>query len=1011
MSYRTYALPGSLRPQSPRPRRFEPAAVLAALWLAAVPALAAPSSSTFRHEPRAASSAGAQDEAEAELAEERAALDRSRRLGDKSALAELSQWVEDEPGDVATRALYARALRDVGRWVDAAKQASKAFEDGAQAKREVRAQAARVWLEILIDLGDPKALAGAVKATESVLKPDEDARDAWLVGRARWTLGLGGEARDAWSLSARDRTRDWERLLSRARSARALGDLIGASKALVDAEEATGTAREPDVLAELASVYFEADGEIDHQQANKRAPGPTYRAALALNKTHGPSLLGLFELGRFNWNRQQTPAHEWLGQLLTAVPDSLDGLCASASADLDDGKLPDVRSTLARLDRLAPQRRDVRTLHAALAWVEHRRDEAERILSELAASHAADATPERELARHLCELYRFAEAVPFARRAVERDPQDARAFLELGHALSNTCDEAGGLAALQRSQELAAGRQNAWRHNTVKVLEAMQKRFVVEKGDGELRYAWTPDSADVLRTYWMPFYFSSRAELSQRYGHTPGPVVIEVFDRFQDFSVRSTGFEGFPALGVCFGPVVTSVAPQSELRGRFSWARTSFHEFTHVVHLGLSHNRCPRWITEGLATWEEENHNASWTRNMRRDLLDAWWNKDLIRVRDLNRAFRSSRILFGYFMSGQLCRMLIEEQGFAPMVKLLEAFDRGDDLDRAIQGTFGMTPEQLDARFDAWVQRAVEPLRIEPRWNAARTTALKFELDEKPPKEAEAARRWAEGWTSVAWGYFQQGRKIDAEQALRKLALVGELPPRALFLQGAVAAERNDNVAAKELYERGLAAGGEDYRIRIVLGEMAEADEDVEEAEKQYLAAERAYPGFPEEELSAELRLAKLYEREDREDERFAALERWIRWESDNYGVRMRLAEHHAEAGRHERAVELYVQANEIDPFRRKLHRNWATSLVELGRHSEAAREWRVTRLVPPALDPEDGEPLADKARAELLGREALALFEAGDREAAKARADEALALDDGEDHAEEVLERLAKGS
>lgn len=239
----------------------------------------------------------------------------------------------------------------------------------------------------------------------------------------------------------------------------------------------------------------------------------------------------------------------------------------------------------------------------------------------------------------------------------------------------------------------------------------------------------------------------------------------------------------------------------------------------------------------------------------------------------------------------------------------------------------------------------------------------------------------------MAWGYFQQGRKVDAEQALRKLALVGELPPRALFLQGAVAAERNDNVTAKELYERGLAAGGEDYRIRIVLGEMAEEDEDVEEAEKQYLAAERAYPGFPEEELAAELRLAKLYEREDREDERFAALERWIRWESDNYGVRMRLAEHHAKAGRHERAVKSTCS-------RTRSIRSGASCTATgrrawwLPRHSEAARERRVTRLVPPGLDPEDGEPLADKARAELLGREALALFEAGSvKQAAKARA------------------------
>ena len=96
----------------------------------------------------------------------------------------------------------------------------------------------------------------------------------------------------------------------------------------------------------------------------------------------------------------------------------------------------------------------------------------------------------------------------------------------------------------------------------------------------------------------------SLTELAARYGFTPEPTHIEVFRRWTDFSVRSTGFEGFPALGVCFGPVVTAVSPLSELRGSFSWARTSFHEYTHVIHLGLSHNRCPRWITEGLATLE-----------------------------------------------------------------------------------------------------------------------------------------------------------------------------------------------------------------------------------------------------------------------------------------------------------------------------------------------------------------------------------------------------------------------
>ena len=950
-------------------------------------------------------------EVEAELELERSDLDRRRRRGDRAALAELAEWAAEEPQDARLQTLAGLALRDSGRWREARKAAERALETSREASLEVRSAAARLWLQLALDVGDS---AGALARSDELaprLDPARDARDAWLAGRARELAGDREGARKLWQGGRRDETADWERQLARARCERALGDLVAASAALLRAEDACRDGVEPDVLAERASLFFEADGEIEHPEAAARKPGELYRKALALHRTHAPSLLGLFELGRFNWNRQSTPAHEWLGQLLTAVPDSIDGLLAQASADLDDGRLPNVRATLARLEALAPQRRERRILVAALAWVEHERERAEQLLAELAQQCPADATPERELARHLCELYRFAEAVPFARRATERDGEDFHAFLELGRALANTGDEEGGLAALKRSDELARKRQNAWRSNTIQVLEAMQRRFVVEDGEGELRYAWNPSSADVLRAYWMPFYSAAREELSQRYGHTPGPVVIEVFDRFQDFSVRSTGFEGFPALGVCFGPVVTSVAPQSELRGRFSWARTSFHEFTHVVHLGLSHNRCPRWITEGLATWEEEHKNPAWTRNMRRELLDAYWNRDLILVRDLNRAFRSQRILFGYYMSGQLCRMLIDEHGFPPMIALLEAFDRGEDLDQAIRGTFKASPEELDRRFAEYVRRTVEPLRIEPRWSAARTTQLKFELGDSAPADAAARAKWADGWCSVAWGYWQGGRKVDAEQALRKLALAGPLPPRALFLQAARADERGDSAEAKRLYEQGLAEGGEDFLVRVRLSELALEAEDEAEAERQLLAAERAYPGFDERGLCAELRLARLYEEQERDDERAAALERWIRWESDDFGLRMELGEYHAEKGNHARAVVLFNEANEIDPFRRELHRLWGSSLAELGRHAEAAREFAVQRAVPPELDPDDGEPLDDEARAESMGREALARIEVGEVDLARELVREALALDGGCESAEAALERLEKGN
>src|SRR5207247_4828766 len=127
------------------------------------------------------------------------------------------------------------------------------------------------------------------------------------------------------------------------------------------------------------------------------------------------------------------------------------------------------RERLTRLEAAAAGRRDVRALRASLDWVEHDDKGCERILSALAAEDGKDATPEREVGRHLCELYRFAEGLPFARRAAQRDENDWEAWKELGRALANTGDEGGAREALERARKEAAGRQDAWRDNVRRV--------------------------------------------------------------------------------------------------------------------------------------------------------------------------------------------------------------------------------------------------------------------------------------------------------------------------------------------------------------------------------------------------------------------------------------------------------------------------------------------------------------------------------------------------------------
>ena len=905
--------------------------------------------------PAAAASAWPQDMDEELLellAEERAEADRLRRVGEYGEARQLlSEHLRDDEGDTASRALLGRVYLDEGRRLDRAErhlgQALEEADDGA-----VRRAAAIDLLRLLHRLGrDPEARAEVLP----VALEGAGERDPEALFRAAEVLRAVGEREEALRLldrgSRSGASSSWRALLARGRCLQRLGDLEAAASELLEADRlahAGGARGEAEVLVALGELVFEADREVADAQG--RSSAKLLDEALRLNPASEEGLLAMYELHRVNWMRQRRSEGEFLERMLELRPDSVEAHLVAAGAALRIGKLPAVRAELARLEAEAPGRREVRTLRASLSWVEHDRERALALLEELLEADPADSGPEREVGRNLLDLYRFAEALPFLERAVERDPGDHRAWIHLGHALANTGDEAGALEALRRSREAGGLRQDAWRKNMTLVLERLEREYTTDDF-GDLSFAWKPDAEAVLAVYLEPFYRQARAELAERYGFTPEPTHIEVFRRHQDFSVRSTGFEGFPALGVCFGPVVTALSPNAEMRGTFSWARTSFHEFTHVVHLGLSHNRCPRWITEGLATWEEAQRNPAWQRNMRRDLVDAHANGRIIPVRDLNAAFRGPRILFGYYQGGLVCELLIGRFGFPPIVRLLEAFDAGLDLDQALDEVYGITPEELDADLLRLVEDKVAGLAIEPRWEPDVLLRRRLSLSAEPPEEAASAAAWAEACLDQAWGAFQAGSEVDAAEYLRRARSVEPDSPRALFLLGAMAWRAGDRDTARARYIEGLEQGGDNFGVRMALGAWHAGRGEYAQAEEHYAAAEAAFPGFAEEARAAELALAGVLISHDQEDEAMRAAERYLRYEAGNYPWRMRVARWHLAAERHEEAAFLFHEANEIDPFSRQLHVLWAQSLEGAGRHEEALREWRVAPIVPVELD------------------------------------------------------------
>lgn len=909
----------------------------------------------------------------------------------REAMRRLDELLAERPSDREARELRAQALWRDGR-LDEARKAGEGLLAGASGTDG--AAPARLLMDLGALLGG-EALAAAL-AHEARLAPGADARDAWSLGAARLEAGQRREAFAAWRAGAGAEARRADELLARGHCRRALLDLAGASQdyvAAIKAGEDEGDER-PDLLVALADLYFEADREVE--AAKQRSAAKLYDQALAIDPDHEGALLGQWALHDYNWLRQRRSAGEFLERALKARPRSVRALLAATTSDLVDGDLQAARARLQALEELAPRRRAVRGAQAALAFLGGDAARAESLAAALLSEDAGDSTTTALLGRALVEQYRFAEAIPWLERAVGANGEDHEALTYLGRAQANTGDEVAALRTLDRSAEAARGRADAWRDNMRLVLTRMAQRHVVV-GEGALTYSFEQRGREVMEEIMSRFYSDARELLARRYGFTPSPTRIEIFSRQADFSVRSVGFEGFPALGVCFGPVVTAVSPLSELRGTQSWARTAYHEFTHVIHLGISKNRCPRWITEGIATWEEETRNPAWTRNLRRELVDAIANDDLLECRTINRAFRGPRVIYAYYQSGLMVRMVVERDGFPPLVRLLEAFEKGADLDQAFRDCLKTTPEAFDRDFEAWARAWTAPLKVEPRLSGATVARLRATLGANPPADEGARARWADGWIGVARASFAAGKRVDAEDALRRLKALPAEPARAALLRGDIALQQDDDELALSHYQRAFAGGAEDYRARFTAAKLLEAASDDEGAIAMLESALAAFPGWDDPGLSAELELAAIHKRRGDEEKALEYEERRLDWDAGDLALRMRVAEAWTTRGRPERAVLRLEECVEIDPFVRKVHRQLAEAQEAVGDHAGAARSWRLLQKVPPELDGLDGTPAEDAELAAWIGRESLSLAKDGRCDEARERAAAALALVDDE--------------
>jgi predicted Zn-dependent protease len=278
--------------------------------------------------------------------------------------------------------------------------------------------------------------------------------------------------------------------------------------------------------------------------------------------------------------------------------------------------------------------------------------------------------------------------------------------------------------------------------------------------------AFDPKLDPILGEYLGDYMEHVHAEVTKHFAHTPKRrTVLEVFPTTPAFSVRTAGVPGAETYGAAFGPVITAVAPRAgATMGPFNFARVLRHEFTHVINLSQTDYRCPRWLTEGLATWQEGVPFRF--AYVPKQMYDVVTKDKLAPIADLSGTLLRGESKIGgemmYMQGFWVGRYLTETYGHDSVLKLLDGYRLGKGDDDAFRHAIGKPTAEFDKEFAAWAKNEVKG------WGYDAESTKTFDELAKTGEEMIAAKQLKE-----ATDVWQQANKLQPLNPLPHRRLAG----------------------------------------------------------------------------------------------------------------------------------------------------------------------------------------------------------------------------------------------
>lgn len=283
-------------------------------------------------------------------------------------------------------------------------------------------------------------------------------------------------------------------------------------------------------------------------------------------------------------------------------------------------------------------------------------------------------------------------------QALQYNPKSADAYAILGDIAYDTQQLAHAKTAWERAKQLDPSMSSIdERLKKLTAEQAVEKQFDragnvhfdLRFQDG-IGYSTAYDLRKVLD--------QARRDVGRDFGYWPRHQIVVLVYSEEAFKQVRQGPDWIAGLydGKIRIPFPRSPAAQESLKS------TLVHEYTHAIIHDITSNRCPVWMNEGLAEFEE----ARTRKPNLQHLQQAVDNNRLIPLASLDSAFKSrdpNVATLGYQQSYALVNYLNEKYRFFRIRKILDQVAQGVSIEQALQSELRLSPSQLEQRWQRWL--------------------------------------------------------------------------------------------------------------------------------------------------------------------------------------------------------------------------------------------------------------------------------------------------------------------